>query len=111
MRRIQGIFIGIGLILLISGCIQMRDYTGVKDGAAGLDVQNRFGEGMEKKDYYVVDDGDGIVVGDNKNEVLAHLGLPDEVKTTVEGYEYWIYQERQLKLFFSGDRFIEWEEF
>jgi len=97
--------------LLGVGCVQMRDYTGVRGGAAGLDVSNRFGEGMEKKDYYVVEAGEGIVIGDTKNEVIAQLGLPDEVKTNLEGYEYWIYQNRGLKLYFSGDRFREWEEF
>lgn len=111
MRNFIIIFVVLFFSLAIYGCVQMRDYTGVRDGAAGLDINNRFGPGLEKKDYYVVEAGEGIVIGDSKNEVLAHLGIPDKVETTVEGYEYWIYQDRNLKLFFSGDRFIEWREF
>lgn len=105
------IFTVLTAVVLISGCVQMRDYTGTRDGAAGLDVENRFGPGDAKKDYYVVKDGEGIVIGDSKDEVIAMLGLPDEVKTTLEGYEYWIYAQRNLKLFFSQDRFREWQEF
>ncbi len=109
--RLRFIFSIAILTIVIAGCVQMRDYTGVRDGAAGLDIEQRFGEGVAKKDYYVVKDGEGIVLGDNKNEVIAHLGLPDEVKTNLEGYEYWIYEKRSLKLFFSEDRLREWEEF
>ena len=105
------IFVVLTVVVLISGCVQMRDYTGTREGAAGLDVKNRFGAGLEKKDYYVVKDGDGIVIGDNKDEVIAMLGLPDQVNTTLEGYEYWTYDKRSLKLFFSQDRLREWEEF
>ena len=105
------IFAVLTLTILISGCVQMRDYTGTRDGAAGLDVENRFGPGAAKKDYYIVKDGDGIVIGDSKDEVIAMLGIPDEVKTTLEGYEYWVYTERNLKLFFSQDRLREWQEF
>ncbi len=98
-------------IVFISGCVQMRDYTGVKDGAAGLDIKNQFGTGESTKDYYVVRGGEGIVVGDTKDEVIGQLGLPDQVTTTVEGYETWIYKSRNLRLFFSGERFKEWQEF
>ena len=111
MKFFSVVFFGLVLITAFSGCVQMRDYTGVRDGAAGLDIKNQFGPGQSTKDYYVVSAGDGIVVGDTKDEVIAQLGLPDEVSTTLEGYEVWIYKTRSLKLFFSGDRFREWQEF
>ena len=111
MQVVKIIFIGIVFTVFISGCVQMRDYTGVKNGAPGLNIKNQFGPGESTKDYYVVSGGEGIVVGDTKDEVIAKLGLPDEVTTTVEGYEAWIYKSRNLKLFFSGDRFREWQEF
>ncbi|MBU1113475.1 MAG: hypothetical protein KKH93_06365 [Candidatus Omnitrophica bacterium] len=111
MKIWSAVFFSLIFIAGLIGCVQMRDYTGVRDGAAGLDIKNQFGPGESTKDYYVVDAGDGIVIGDTKDEVIAQLGLPDEVATTLEGYETWIYKARSLKLFFSGDRFREWQEF
>ena len=91
-------------LLFLTSCIQMRDYTGIKEGAFGLDIQKGFGSGTEKKDYYVVKDGEGIIVGDKKREVVNKIGLPDKIESTIEGYENWTYEERKMKFLFKEGR-------
>jgi len=104
-----------GLVLFIfifsSACIQMRDYVGTKDGAVGLDLKKGFGQGEVKKDYYVVSEGIGIVIGDTRDEVIAKMGIPDKVDSTLEGYESWIYNTRKIKLLFENDRLDDWQEY
>ncbi len=97
-------------VLAAAGCIQMRDYTGVKDGAFGLDVKKGFGKGKEKKDYYVIKDGEGIVVGDTKNEVITLMGIPDQVTTNLEGYECWVYEKNGVVFLFSEGKLKSWRE-
>ncbi|MBN3039969.1 MAG: hypothetical protein JW867_02470 [Candidatus Omnitrophica bacterium] len=99
------------LSVVLLGCVQMRDYVGEREGAMGLMQKKTFGKGEEvRKDYYVVSGGDGVVIGDVKDEVIAKLGLPDEVKTTFEGYEQWIYTDRAVSFYFEGERLIRWEQ-
>ena len=101
----------LSIILLVSatGCVQMRDYTGVREGAFGLDIKKGIGEGELKKDYYVVKDGVGLFMGDSKGEVINIIGLPNDVDTTFEGYERWIYEERKVKLIFKDDKLYGWQ--
>lgn len=98
----------IAVSLIFSSCARMRDYTGVRNGSFGLDIQKGFGQGGEKKDYYVTEDGVSFVVRDKKSEIIAKLGFPDSKETTVEGYECWEYKNRKLKLFFQDDYLKDW---
>ncbi|MBD3263523.1 MAG: hypothetical protein GF375_00290 [Candidatus Omnitrophica bacterium] len=91
------------------GCASMRDYVGVKEGAVGLDLKKGFGEGREKKDYYLTSEGEAITVGDTKNEVISFIGLPDAIDTTLEGYESWIYDSRALKILFYNSKVRDWK--
>ncbi len=98
-------------VIFVAGCVQSRDYVGAREGALGLKVKRGFGVGDEpKKDYYVIQDGDGIVVGDTKNDLIRKMGLPDEVKTTLEGYESWTYSERGVTFYFSEEHITRWDE-
>ncbi|UCC95973.1 MAG: hypothetical protein JSW40_04285 [Candidatus Omnitrophota bacterium] len=96
------------VILSLSACVEMRDYVGAREGFFGLDVKTRFGEGAERKDYYVTEDGVGIVQHDSKNEIISKMGSPDSIETTLEGYECWIYEEDRLQLIFKGDYLHDW---
>jgi hypothetical protein len=109
-RKFYALTLVLGLAVVF-GCVQMRDYTGSRDGRFGLDVSKGFGKGaVPKKDYYVVSGGEGIVIGDNKNEVTQKIGLPDTVSSTFEGYESWTYNEREVIFIFSGERLLEWKK-
>ena len=98
-------------ILIFSGCVQGRDYTGERDGAFGLQRTKNFGRGQEaKKDYYVIDGGDGIIVGDTKTEIQKKLGSPDKIDTTLEGFETWFYANRGVTFIFDGERLNSFDE-
>jgi len=95
-------------LVVLAGCVQMRDYTGIKEGAFGLDMQKGFGEGGNKKDYLILENGNSLIIGDSKNEVIAKIGIPDQVKTTIEGYESWVYESEKITLLFKGERLNDW---
>ena len=107
MRRVV---FGIGIVLVFIGCVQRRDYTGVRDGHFGVDVKRSFGPGREMKDYYVIEGGEGIVKNDTKDEVFSKLGEPDSIAITLEGYEAWTYEVRKLELLFKDGYLKEWRE-
>jgi len=99
------------MVVAIFGCVQMRDYAKVDSEQVGLGLRHDFGKGEPvRKDYYVISGGDGIIIGDSKNEITKKIGLPDKVTSTFEGYERWTYTERGVVFIFSGDRLIEWRE-
>lgn len=104
-------FVALFILIFTMGCVQMRDYTGIREGAFGLDIKKGFDEGGDKKDYCVVGEGIAFVIGDSKNEVIAGIGLPDKVETTLAGHESWIYEDRKINLFFKEDRFDGWNFF
>ncbi|MDD5070019.1 MAG: hypothetical protein PHV17_04760 [Candidatus Omnitrophica bacterium] len=97
-----------GLAMIFSSCVQLRDYTGARDGAFGLERTKRIGKGVASKDYYVVSGGEGIVKNDTKDEVFTKMGTPDKIETSVEGYELWFYEERKVKLTFENDALLKW---
>lgn len=107
MRSLKAFSLIIGLVVLV-GCVQMRDYTGIREGAFGLDMQKGFGEGGNKKDYYILKNGNSLIIGDSKNEVIAKNGIPDQVKKTIEGYESWLYESEKINLLFKGERLNDW---
>jgi hypothetical protein len=96
----------LGMILV--GCVQMRDYTGVKEGAFGLDIKKGFGEGAEKKDYYIMKNGEVIIIGDTKKEIVTKIGFPKDMEVTLEGDEMWAYNDKAIDLFFKEDRLNGW---
>ncbi len=110
MNKYPYVIVTVLMVVLLAGCVQMRDYTGSRDGRFGLDVSKGFGKGAEpKKDYYVISGGEGIIIGDTKNEITKKIGLPDKVTSTFEGYESWTYNEREVIFIFSGGRLREWK--
>ena len=112
MHSLIKTFVFLLFFAALTGCVEMRDYTGVRDGAFGLNVKQGFGKGSDhKKDYYLVEDGKAVILGDTKNEVIALIGTPDNIKTTLEGYESWLYGEMGLELLFENDKVVEWREF
>jgi len=96
------------LAIIICGCVQMRDYTGVREGVFGLDINKGFGEGADKKDYYVFKDGINLISGDSKDEIIAKIGLPDKRDITLDKSEVWTYEERKIQLYFDGERLVSW---
>ncbi len=109
MKSLRNISMLLAVSLIVfSGCVKLRDYTGIREGAFGLDIKKGFGEGGEKKDYCVFEDGADLVIGDKKSEVTLKIGLPDKVESTLEGYESWLYESRKIKLYFKGERLEGW---
>jgi len=105
------LFLFIPLVIFLASCVEMRDYTGVRDGFFGLDFKKGFGQGEDRKDYYLIQGEIAIVRGDSKNEIITKLGYPKEIVVTLERYECWIYQEKKIKLFFDGDYLNGWQAF
>jgi len=99
------------LMMFLGGCVKLRDYTGVKGGAFGLDVEKTFGTGITKKDYYQLENGEVIIIGDTKKEVIIKMGLPIEIEKTLDGDEKWVYDDKGIDLFFKGKRLYGWDIF
>lgn len=98
------------LTLSLLACVQMRDYTGTKEGAFGIDIKQGIGEGKIKKDYYLSDKNEVIIEGYSKKEVRASLGYPDKITTNLEGNEVWIYQDKKLEIIFYEKKVNDWNE-
>ncbi len=92
----------------IYGCVQMRDYTGVRDGSFGLDINKGFDQGVDRKDYYMISEDVALIVSDTKNDVIFKIGLPAKTNIELDGYESWSYEDRRIDLFFKGDRLRSW---
>ncbi|MCF7873650.1 MAG: hypothetical protein K9L84_05265 [Candidatus Omnitrophica bacterium] len=98
------------LVLFLSACVQMRDYTGKKEGAFGLDIKQGIGEGEIKKDYYLTKRKEVIIQGYSKKEVIASLGYPDKITTSLEGNEIWRYEDKKLEIIFYREKVDGWNE-
>jgi hypothetical protein len=101
-------FLGIILLLVLTGCTRVGDYVGASHGYVTLGMKQKFGDGGEKKNYYALDEMTIIAPGALKPDVREKLGLPDKVESNIEGYEIWIYESRNIKLFFEKEKFKEW---
>ena len=110
MKNIKSFTLYLLILVLFStyGCVQMRDYTGVRDGTFGLDVNKGFDQGVDKKSYCIIDEDIALIVGDTKNDIVFKIGLPTKVETGLDGYENWMYEEKKIDLFFSGKRLKGW---
>lgn len=89
---------------MLSSCAQMRDYVYSDNGVVGVGISQQFGEGREMKDYCIIDEeGLSLILNDTKSEVFKKIGSPDKIERVIDGCECWIYKDKKLKLFFSGD--------
>jgi len=104
-------FICFGMLLFVLGCAEMRDYTGIRNGSFGLDIQRGFDEGGVKKDYCLLKEGVDLVARDTKDEVVSKLGFPDKIGNTLDGCEKWVYEGDKISLFFKEHRLTSWEFF
>lgn len=98
------------ITLSLSACVQMRDYTGTKEGAFGIDIKQGIGKGSIKKDYYLTDKNEVIIEGYSKKEVRASLGYPDKITTNLEGNNVWIYEDKKIEIIFDSERVNDWNE-
>ena len=98
-------------LIFLAGCVQMRDYTGTREGAFGLDIKQGFDSGVQVKDYYIIKDGLAIIVGDTKNEIISKIGLPTKVDLTLDKYENWTYEKLNLSLLFKDDKLNSFRPF
>jgi hypothetical protein len=111
MHKRKNNFLILFFLIFIWGCadmVEMRDYTGVREGAFGLDVKRGFDQGVDKKDYYVIKQGVALIIGDTEKEVIVKIGLPDEISTTLDGHKKWLYKNRKINLFFKNKRLNSW---
>lgn len=107
MKKIFFLIIG---IIFITACVQMRDWTGKKNGGVVAFAKHEFGEGEKVHDYYVIDDNNYVIANDTKNEIKKKLGLPAKIEPTLDGHETWYYPEKKVKLIFNGDRLAHWQK-
>jgi len=96
------------VLFSIYGCVQMRDYTGTRNGAFCFDVNKGFDQGVDKKDYYVISEDIALIIGDTKNDIVFKVGLPAKIKIELDGYENWMYEDKKIDLFFVGNRLRGW---
>lgn len=108
MRDIKNFFLCLLILAFTLGCVQMRDYTGTRDGSFGLDVNKGFDQGVDKKDYYLISEDVAIIARDTKDEVVFKIGLPTRVETDLDGYECWVYEDKKIDLFFGDNRLSSW---
>lgn len=98
------------LIIIFSlGCVRSRDYVSVDKGAVRLSVVVPLGTGINSKDYLVVDK---VVIdkGDSSRVVKRKLGSPSYVGMTLEGYQFYRYDEQRLEIYFDDNRVIGWTQ-
>jgi hypothetical protein len=96
-------------LLTISGCVEMRDWTGKKNGGVVAYSKHEFGAGEKIHDYYRIDENNYVIVNDTKNEIKQKLGLPAKIEPTCDGREAWYYPEKKVKLLFNGDYLAHWQ--
>lgn len=109
MKRAGLLILGLSCVIF-AGCVKMRDYTSARNGWFGLDIQKGFGEGEEKKDYYLLGSGIAIIAGDTKNEITNKIGSPDSIEKMLDGLESWLYKDKNLRVYFDGNYLKTWEE-
>ncbi len=93
------------MVILSSGCIKARDYFSAEKGAVRMNLVFPFGEGRPTKNYIVVEN---IVIdkGDTKKIVEKKLGKPSYIGRTLEGWEFYRYEEKALEVYFDRDRVV-----
>lgn len=85
----------------------MRDYFSAQKGAVRMNVVVPFGEGARSNDYLVVNNI-AIDKGDTKRLVKKKIGEPSYIGTTIEGYQFYRYEEEMVEIYFDGDRVCDW---
>ena len=110
MKNIKNLALGLFILVLFFayGCVQMRDYTGTRDGNFVVGVRNGFDQGVDKKSYCIVGEDIVLIIGDTKDDIIFKIGLPTRTKIELDGYENWMYEERKIDLLFSGKRLRGW---
>ncbi len=96
------------VLFSVYGCVQMRDYTGTRDGNFVVGMHRGFDQGVDKKSYRVVGENITLIFGDTKNDIVSKIGLPTKTKIELDGHENWMYDDRKIELFFSGNRLRGW---
>ena len=110
MKNIKSLALHLLILVLFFtyGCVQMRDYTGTRDGNFVVGLRSGFDQGVDKKSYYVIDQDTTLIIGDSKNNIIFKLGLPTKTKMELDGYENWMYEEKEIDLFFRDNRLSGW---
>lgn len=98
------------LIFWCAACVEMRDYTGKKNGGVVVFSKTEFGSGQSCRDYYKIDDTAAIIVDDTKNEIVQKLGSPSTIERRADGDETWAYPGKNLQLVFDGDYLKHWRK-
>ena len=92
------------ILIFAAGCVEMRDYTGRRNGCLTLLNKHQFGDGAASCDYYRIPGDTYVVRNDTKDEVVNRLGQPDKIVYELGGSEAWTYKKKNLKLKFTGSR-------
>ena len=104
----NNIIVLVFFLFVCSGCVQMRDWTGKKNGGVVVFSKTEFGQGQSDRDYYMIDDNNYVIIDDTKNEILAKLGSPDSMSSGADGHVDWVYLDKKVTLVFEGDCLKHW---
>ena len=90
------------VLLLFSGCAQLRKYVANDNGSLSLRLRDQWGEGANVRTYYVTSHNDIINLGDSGRSLLKYLGYPDKNSYSYGGYEIWTYKERKVSFYMDN---------
>ena len=46
--------------------------------------------------------------GDTKRTVKEKLGKPSYIGTTIEGYQFYRYEDKEVEIYFNGNNVVNW---
>ena len=96
-------------VVAFGGCLKAREYFSTDRGAVRMNLVFPFGEGARVRNYLVVD---GIAVdrGDTGRMVRKKLGAPSFRGLTMEGYQFYRYDQHEVEIYFYENRVVAWRK-
>lgn len=108
MLQILYILLLIG-IFSIGGCESLREHLSSEEGRVKIGVSIPWGKKNEApyKEYFIVE-GKIIDRRDTSRTVRRKLGKPHTTGKTLEGYDFWRYEDKKVEIYFDGKRVVGW---
>jgi hypothetical protein len=76
-------------------------------GARRAKSVNTIGTEQTSKNYIFVNNAI-INKNDTKRSVKQRLGSPTQIGMTLEGYQFYRYEEEKVEIYFDGDKVVGW---
>ena len=97
----------LAIIFLLAGCVKSGDYVVVDGGKRVIQDSNILGDVENQHNVLIVNN---VVIhkGDTRDLVEDRLGEPSFSGTTIEGYRFYRYDDKDMEIYFNEDRVISW---